>query len=291
MALLCKDIRDSRLPVATACMTLDVSRTGYKHWEKREPCATVKQQTDLEHEIRHITREFLSYGYRRVTAELKRRGLKANHKKVLKTMKECGLTRKRHVFRVCTTDSNHSLRTYPNHIKGLKVQWPNKAWVSDITYIGLAKGNAYLAVIIDLFSRKCIGWQLSRNIDAQLCLDALDMALQDRQGMKLTDLIHHSDQGVQYASKEYTAKLEAQGIQISMSRKGNPYDNAFAESFIKTLKYEEVYMNEYADFNDAFNNIENFIEEVYNKKRIHSSIGYITPEECEKQWILNKVCA
>jgi len=291
MALLYKDIRDSKLPVATACMTLDVSRTGYKHWEKREPSTVVKQQIDLEQEIRGITREFLSYGYRRVTAELKRRGIKANHKKVLKTMKECGLTRKKRVFRVCTTNSNHGLRTYPNLIKSLKALWPNMVWASDITYIGLAKGNAYLAVILDLFSRKCIGWQLSENIDAQLCLDALDMAITNRKGIQLTGLIHHSDQGVQYASNEYTAKLEAQGIQISMSRKGNPYDNAFAESFMKTLKYEEVYMNEYADFNDAFNNIENFIEAVYNKKRIHSSIGYITPEECEKQWILNKVCA
>lgn len=289
MALLYKDIQNSKLPVATACMALGVSRTGYKHWEKTKPGIVVKQQTELEQEIRRITREFLSYGYRRVTAELKRRGLKANHKKVLKTMKECGLTRKKRAFRVCTTNSNHGLRTYPNLIKGLKVLWPNKAWVSDITYIGLAKGNAYLAVIIDLFSRKCIGWQLSENIDAQLCLDALDMAITNRKGMRLIGLIHHSDQGVQYASNEYTTKLEEQGIQISMSRKGNPYDNAFAESFIKTLKYEEVYMNEYADFNDAFNNIENFIEEVYNKKRIHSSIGYKTPEEQEKQWILNKV--
>lgn len=289
--LLYKDIQNSQLPLAIACRTLDLSRTGYKHWEKREPCATAKQQTDLEQEIRNITREFLSYGYRRVTAELKRRAIKANHKKVLKTMKECGLTRKIKKFRICTTNSNHSLRIYPNLIKGIEVTHPNQVWVADITYIGLAKGNAYLAVTIDIFSRKCIGWQLSENIDAQLCIDALNMAIENRKGMLLAGLIHHSDQGVQYASNEYIAILEANGIQISTSRKANPYDNAFAESFIKTLKYEEVYMNEYENFNDAYNNIENFIEEVYNKKRIHSSIGYKTPEECEKQWILNKVCA
>jgi transposase InsO family protein len=194
-----------------------------------------------------------------------------------------GLTRKIKRFRVCTTDSKHGLPVYPNLVKDLAITRLDQAWASDITYIALCKGFVYLAVIIDMFSRKCIGWQLSRNIDSQLCIDALHKAFEERKYSDLTGLIHHSDQGIQYASSEYTALLQAHGILISMGRKGNPYDNAHAESFIKTIKYDEVYMTEYIDFEDAYNNIEQFIEDVYNKKRLHSSIGYLPPTEFEQQ--------
>jgi transposase InsO family protein len=159
--------------------------------------------------------------------------------------------------------------------------------MADITYIQLSKEFVYLAVIIDVFSRRCIGWDLSRNIDTHLTLNALLKALQTRNKDDLKNLIHHSDQGVQYASMDYVDYLKKIGIQISMSRKGNPYDNAFAESFMKTLKYEEVYLNEYGRFNDALQNIEHFIEEVYNLKRLHSSIGYKSPVDFEKTKSLN----
>jgi len=190
-------------------------------------------------------------------------------------------------FKLQTTNSNHGEKIYPNLAKTLEVTGMNQLWVADITYIQLSKEFVYLAVIIDVFSRRCIGWDLSRNIDTQLTLNALLKALQTRNKDDLKNLIHHSDQGVQYASMDYVNYLKDIGIQISMSRKGNPYDNAFAESFMKTLKYEEVYLNEYGRFNDAFENIEHFIEEVYNLKRLHSSIGYKSPVDFEKAKCLN----
>jgi len=158
----------------------------------------------------------------------------------------------------------------------------NQLWVSDITYIQLAHEFIYLAVIIDVFSRKCIGWELDRNIDTQLTLNALNMALESRCKEELSNLVHHSDQGVQYASQDYITCLKDHNITVSMSRKGNPYDNAFAESFIKTLKYEEVYLTEYRFFTEAYENIGYFIERVYNEKRLHSSIGYLPPNEFEE---------
>ena len=187
-----------------------------------------------------------------------------------------------------TTDSNHSFRIYPNLTKNLNVTRLNQLWVSDITYIRLPHGFAYLATIIDVFSRKCIGWALSKEIDTVLTITALDMAINARWNMGLLDLIHHSDQGIQYASDSYIEMLNQFGIKISMSKKGNPYDNAFAESFNKTLKVEEVYINEYETYEEAYKNIKHFIELVYNKKRIHSGIGYITPEEFEVE-VLEKI--
>jgi transposase InsO family protein len=202
-------------------------------------------------------------------------------------MKEDNLICVKKRFKLQTTDSNHGEKIYPNLAKTLEVTGINQLWVADITYIQLSKEFVYLAVIIDVFSRRCIGWDLSRNIDTQLTLNALLKSLQTRNKDDLKNLIHHSDQGVQYASQDYVKYLKDIGIQISMSRKGNPYDNAFAESFMKTLKYEEVYLNEYGRFNDALQNIEHFIEEVYNLKRLHSSIGYKSPIDFEKTKSLN----
>lgn len=251
------------------------------HNQKNKP-----QPTKLIKEIYDIAAESPSYGYRRITKELQRRKYKVNHKRILAIMHENWLKCKKKAFRICTTNSNHNNPIYPNLAKEKKVNGMNEVWAADITYVPLANGeNAYLATVIDLFSRKCIGWQLSRNIDTQLCLDALNMALNERKNMNLTGLIHHSDRGTQYTSFEYTTLLEEQGIEISMSRKGNPYDNAFAESFFKTIKYEEVFMNEYNSFNEAYENIEHFIEEVYNNKRLHSAIGYQPPAEFEQKII------
>ena len=202
-------------------------------------------------------------------------------------MREDNLLCMKKRFRLQTTDSNHSEKIYLNLAKDLIVTDINQLWVADITYIQLLREFVFLAVIIDVFSRRCIGWELSRYIDTQLTLNALYNAFKTRRANDLTGLIHHSDQGVQYASQEYVDCLKEHGIKISMSRRGNPYDNAFAESFIKTLKCEEVYLNEYGTFKDALQNIERFIEEVYNSKRLHSSIGYKSPVDFERALTLN----
>jgi len=170
-----------------------------------------------------------------------------------------------------------------------KITGLNQVWASDITYVQLLHEHIYLAVILDLYSRKCIGWELGRNMGGQLTMNALAKALENRLTESTDGLIHHSDQGVQYASKDYVDCLKGRSILISMSRKGNPYDNAFAESFIKTLKWEEVYLNEYETFEDALRNIWHFIERVYNKKRLHSALGYRSPEQFELEVALNTV--
>jgi transposase InsO family protein len=187
---------------------------------------------------------------------------------------------------VGTTDSNHSFPVYPNLAKDKVVTDINQLWVSDITYIRLLSEFVYLAVILDVFSRKCIGWELDRFLDTRLTLNALHKALDARWTPELKGLVHHSDQGVQYASSEYINCLKEHNIHVSMCRKGNPFENAFAESFIKTLKWEEVYLFEYETFNEAYIRIHNFIEDVYNEKRIHSSIEYLTPNEFEMGLIL-----
>lgn len=277
-------ISQTNLPASHACSMLSVSRPTYYRWKNQDCDDTDKELREIMHEI---ALEFPKYGYRRMVKELSRRDHTANHKKVLRLMREEKLTCKtRKRFNPVTTQSNHGLRVYPNLVKDLVVTKPNQVWVSDITYIRLQREFVYLAVIIDLFSRKCVGWSLSRNIDTQLALDALNMAIKARKHLGFAGLIHHSDRGVQYASSLYVTRLEQESIQISMSRKGNVYDNAWAESFMKTLKTEEVYMNEYETFDDVLLNIKRFIEEVYNEKRLHSSIGYLPPNEYEKE-VLN----
>lgn len=269
--------------ISRACRQFRLSRSGYSLWLRRTPPQPNVEEMNLRAEIQGIALENTCYGYRRITAELKNRGIVANRKRVLRLMRADNLLCAKKVFKPQTTDSNHKLRVYQNLAKGLAVTAVNQLWVADITYIRLEREFVYLAVVIDVYSRRCIGWALSRIIDTQLTLDALDQALANRQGMYLTSLIHHSDQGVQYASKDYINRLMEQGIQPSMSRRGNPYDNAFAESFMKTLKHEEVNLQEYMDFDDAYQNIQNFIEEVYNAKRLHSSIDYQSPNEYEKK--------
>lgn len=223
---------------------------------------------------------FPSYGYRRITVQLQRDGVLVNHKRVLRLMREDNLLCLRKRRFVVTTDSAHGLPVYPNLVPTLTVTGLNQLWLSDITYVRLLHEFIYLAVILDGFSRRCIGWALSRRLDASLTIAALQQALGHRTvGL---GLVHHSDRGVQYASQRYTELLKAHGIQISMSRRGNPYDNAFAESFIKTLKYEEVHLNDYESFANAYASIERFLEDVYNHKRLHSALGYRPPAEFEQ---------
>lgn len=279
-----KEEENENLSVRSACTTLGVSRSGYDGWvkRKRSPNPQDPYEMKLINEIQKIALDFPRYGYRRVTKELQRRDFAVNHKRVLTVMRKDNLLCVKKLFKPQTTDSDHSFRVYPNLAKDLEVIRLNQLWVSDITYIRLVREFVYLAVIMDVFSRKCVGWELSRDIDTQLTLNALDKALANRKGMDLSGLIHHSDQGVQYAANDYIDRLNDHGIRISMSRKGNPYDNAFAESLIKTLKYEEVYLKEYEFLDDAYSNIGGFLEDVYNEKRLHSSIGYLPPNEFEK---------
>lgn len=275
-------IKEKQIPISKACESIKLSKSNYYDWAKgRMPKSA---DSFLLKEVHDIAYEFPFYGYRRMTHELRRRDMRINSKKVRKIMKQENLVcRRKKAFRPVTTDSNHGFKVYPNLAKDLIVTGLNQLWVADITYIRLPHGFAYLAAIEDVFSRKCIGWNLGKEMDTILTLEALDIAISERWDMDLTKLIHHSDQGVQYASDAYTGRLDQFGIKISMSRKGNPYDNAFAESFNKTIKVEEVYINEYETFEDAYKNIKHFIELVYNKKRLHSSLGYVPPEEFEKE--------
>jgi len=235
---------------------------------------------ELRDAIQKIAVEMPAYGYRRITAQLHRDNRMVNHKRVLRLMREDNLLCLRRRAFVRTTDSDHKLPVYPNLAKDVKLNRLNQLWVADITYIRLLCEFVYLAVILDAFSRRVIGWALGKTLEADLTVQALSKAI--GRGRVEPGLVHHSDRGIQYASKAYTEMLSAQGIRISMSRRGNPYDNAKAESFMKTLKYEEVYRTEYRDFRDARRQVGQFIESVYNRKRLHSALGYLPPAEFEQ---------
>ncbi len=265
------------LSVRSRCRIAEVSASAY--YTSRQGNGSNKSDEGLFKQIEQVLEEFAGYGYRRVTKELHKRGLKVNKKRVQRVMQDRGLQRKRKHRFVRTTDSKHGLTVYPNLIRDVVVERPNQVWAADITYVRLVRGFVYLAVLLDLFSRKVIGWALSKSLHAELAVTALKMALQTRDVQP--GLIHHSDRGVQYACEAYVEILLKHGIKISMSRKANPYDNAKLESFMKTLKTEEVYLNEYETMEDAKTNIKKFIETLYNKKRLHSSLGYCSPVEFE----------
>lgn len=235
---------------------------------------------ELRDALQQVALQFPAYGYRRITAELKRRGFAVNHKHVLRLMRQDNLLCLRHKSFVATTDSRHNLPVYPNLARDLVASQVNRLWVADLTYIRLRGEFVYLAVVLDAFSRRVIGWALGRSLEAGLALSALRMAL--RQRRPEPGLVHHSDRGVQYASHDYTDLLKEHKIEISMSRKANPYDNAACESFMKTLKYEEVYRTEYRDLADAYAQIGEFLELVYNQQRLHSALGYVPPAEFEQ---------
>jgi transposase InsO family protein len=259
------------------CRLVGVSRSWYYAHPTAD--ALVERDLDLRDAIERVTLEFPGYGYRRVTHALQRDGWAVNHKRVLRVMRQESLLCHLKQRFLVTTDSTHGLPTYPNLLTEAALSAPNQAWVADITYIRLPTSFVYLACVLDAYSRRCVGWKLSRQIDTQLTLDALEMALIQRH--PAPGLIHHSDRGVQYASLAYVARLEQAGAQVSMAAKGNPYDNAKAESFFKTLKREEVYLQEYRTFAEAETNLRHFIEAVYNQKRLHSSLGYLPPVEFE----------
>ena len=242
---------------------------------------------DLRDAIQRIALEWPSYGRPRVTAELRRRGWTVNPKRVYRLLREDNLLCVRKRKFVATTDSNHGRKVYPNLAAGMVLTGVDQLWRADITYIRLRDEFVFLAVILDAFSRRAIGWALDRHMEDKLTLTALRMAIEQR-GVAL-GLVHHSDRGSQYASNDYTDLLKASGIEISMSRKGNPWDNAACESFMKTLKYEEVLRNEYRDLAEARASIYEFLEKVYNRKRLHSALGYLPPVEFEAQLAARKM--
>ena len=249
-----------------------------------KPDRSDRQRREAEDEklrlqIDDIHAEFPGYGYRRIVRELDRRGIQVNAKRVRRVMGQYDLGPIVWRAFIRTTDSKHQVPIYPNLIKNRKVRALNEVWVADITYIRIRSSFVYLAAILDLYSRRIVGWAISKRIDSALCVAALRMALDSRRPGP--DCIHHSDRGSQYASADYVDLLGEHRVQISMSAKGNPYDNAFIESFYKTLKYEEVHLWNYETYDDVIERLPFFIEEVYNFKRLHSSIGYVPPNEFE----------
>lgn len=267
------------LSVRQLCGLFGASRSWYY------ACPSVEERAErdvgLRDAIEALLLEFPGYGYRRVTHALARAGWTVNHKRVLRVMREesllCHL--KRHFVPTVTTDSRHGFPTYPNLLATAELTAADQAWVADITYIRLPTTFVYLACLLDAYSRRCVGWHLSRDLTAPLTLAALDQALRLRR--PAPGLIHHSDRGVQYACTAYVARLAEGGARVSMSAVGNPYDNAKAESFFKTLKQEEVALNDYRTFAEAEAQIGHFIDDVYNTKRLHSSLGYRPPAEFE----------
>lgn len=262
-----------------ACEIARVSRAGfYRHYEEHEPRQAEVALRDL---IQQIVLENRCYGYRRVTAELGHRGVVANHKRVLRLMRADNLLAVRKQRFVFTTDSRHGYAVYANLAARLQLTGVNQLWVADITYVRLRETFLYLAIVMDAYSRRVVGWELGEDLRAELALSALNRALADRPIEP--GIVHHSDRGVQYCSQPYVERLQTHGFAISMSRAGNPYDNAKAESFMKTLKSEEVYLRQYRDQEEARASIQHFIEEVYNRKRLHSSLGYLSPTAFEQE--------
>ena len=274
------------LSIERMCELARVSRASfYRSFHKQEP---VEEELEVQSAIQQIAIEHRRrYGYRRICAELRRRGMRVNHKRVMRIMAEDNLLAVQPKSFVATTNSNHEFEVYLNLASRMKLTGINQLWVADITYIRLQREFVYLAVILDGFSRKVVGWELDRTLAVRLPLRALEQAIVGRKPGP--GVVHHSDRGLQYASEEYVAGLHQHQMIPSMSRPANPYDNASCESFIKTLKREEIYANRYQDLGHMRVNIEEFIEQYYNRLRLHSALGYRSPEEFEWEKEMSRV--
>jgi putative transposase len=260
-------------PVSMVCKVLDCARSSYYHRPRPSSDA------GLQHALKEVATVWPTYGYRRVTHQLRREGWTVNHKRVERLMRQLGLQAHRKLKRRTTTDSSHAFPRYPNLVEHLEIVRPEQVWVSDITYIRLRQEFLYLAVLMDVFTRCIRGWHLGRSLDQSLTLRALERAL-----AHYTPEIHHSDQGVQYAAFAYTARLQEAGVDISMAEVGAAWQNGYAERLMRTIKEEEVDLSAYENYADAMQQLGRFLNEVYMHKRIHSSLGYLTPAEFESQW-------
>jgi putative transposase len=260
-------------PVRQLCRVLSYPRSSF-YYQPQPSDATA-----LKAAIERLAGEWPTYGYRRITAMLKREGVQVNHKHVARLMHELGLQGRAPKRRARTTNSDHTYPRYPNLVQCLTIERPDHVWVGDITYVALRADFVYLAVVMDVYTRCIRGWHLSRHLDHSLTLSALQRALNHHQPQ-----IHHSDQGVQYAATEYVQALQDRKVLISMAAVGEPTENGFAERLMRTIKEEEVALHEYADFHDAYQHLGRFLDDVYQHKRIHSSLGYLTPVEFEAQW-------
>jgi transposase InsO family protein len=261
-------------PIATVCQVLAYPRSQVYY--QAQPLA---DETEIKAVLVTLAGQHPTYGYRRITAMLKRSGHEINHKRVARLMRELGLVGKRPVKRKRTTNSNHDYTRYPNLVMDLAIEYPDQVWVADITYIKLQQEFVYLAVVMDVFTRSIRGWHLARSMDQSLSITALSKGLE-----KGVPTIHHSDQGVQYGANEYVKLLEQHQVKISMAEVGQAWQNGYAERLMRTIKEEEVDLSEYMSFTDAYQQIGQFLDDVYMKKRIHSSLGYLTPDEYERKW-------
>jgi transposase InsO family protein len=260
--------------VDLVCQVLDLARSSYYF----SPAPAADEQ-GLKDSLEEVAADWPTYGYRRLTKELARKQVHVNAKRVRRLMRVLELTGKKPRKRTATTDSRHSFPRFPNLVAELLIDRPDYVWVGDITYIRLRQGFVYLAVLMDVFTRQIRGWELSRSLEQELTLTALDRALVNHQPE-----VHHSDQGVQYAATAYVERLQARGVQVSMAAVGHPDENPYAERLIRTIKEEEVYLADYHDFTDAYAQIGQFLNDVYNHKRIHSALGYLTPAEFFARW-------
>lgn len=264
-------------PVQVICDVVGYSRSRYYY----EPSVETKNKDEsLKSAIAEVAGRYPTYGYRRITKQLQREGWKVNHKRVSRLMRQMGLLAQKRVRRKRTTNSVHGYRRYPNLEKGVVVEHPDQVWVADITYIRLKEEFVYLAVVMDVFTRSIRGWHLDKTMEKSLTITALEKGL-----AKAIPKIHHSDQGVQYAANDYVKMLEERGVKISMAAVGKAWENGYAERLMRTIKEEEVDLSEYRNFGEVYERIEEFLEGVYMKKRIHSSLSYLTPSEFEEKWM------
>jgi len=273
------DLVTAEYPVGLVCQTLDLARSSFYYVP--EPAA---DETDVKLALREIAGEWPTYGYRRLTAQLSRQYPGINSKRVRRLMDELDIRPTKPPKKVATTDSRHSFPRYPNLVLDLTIDHPDHVWVGDITYIRLRRDFVYLAVLMDVFTRQIRGWELSRSLDQTLTRAALERGLVEHRPE-----IHHSDQGVQYAALDYVHRLQALSVLVSMATVGKPKENPYAERLIRTIKDEEVYLSDYQDFTDAYQQLGHFLDDVYNRKRIHSALGYLTPAEFAGGWALRAI--